>query len=100
MDNKAVHVKIHQKISNTLGQIDGQGEIEVLPNYYGKVLFETNQIESDEHITNACKFLSGEEISEDLPIFLKELLKTDKEALLAQLIEYYTRHHYLIQSIK
>lgn len=100
MDNKAVHIKIHQKISNTLGEIDGQGEIEAVPNYYGKVLFGTDPIEPDQHITNACKLLSGEEISEDLPIFLKELLKTDKEALLAQLIEYYTRHHYLIHSIK
>ena len=101
MDNKSVHISLHQKVAKTLNQIDGKGQIEEIPGYYGEILFQNEEkVQNDDSIRNACQKILGEECTEELPGFLNELLDKDPEVLIAQLLEYYTRHQLLSQNFK
>ena len=101
MDNEAVHRKLHQKLSELLSQISGQGEPVDLPGYYGELLFESTPIPTeDENIKKAANSLLQNELQDDLPVFLKELLKLDREKLIAQLLEYYMRHQVLAKKMQ
>ena len=104
MNNEQAHKAIHKKINQTLIEIDGTGKIEEIPNYYGEILFDEESKEiNDPNIKLACqRILGNEEIKEEqaLPPFLNELLKIDKERLIAQLLEYYTRNKIISKKLK
>lgn len=91
MDNAAVHKAIHRKNQQKRDEISMNGGIQYIPAYYGEVLFEKIQPSNDSAISKAASSLLTNSPSEDLPPLLQDLLKSDPEHVLSQLIEYYTR---------
>lgn len=97
MDNAAVHKAIHQKNQQKRDEISLNGEIQLIPAYYGETLFEKIQPSNESIISKAALSLMNNTPSDDLPPLLRDLLKDDPEQVLSQLIEYYTRLNILKQ---
>lgn len=96
MDNETMHKNLHKKQAQTLQDVSGQEEMLEIPAYYGEVLFDITPVEvEDANIEKMTKALLENGPSDDLPPFMQELLKGDNEKVLAQLMDYYTRHKVL-----
>lgn len=91
MDNATAHIDIHRKNQKKRDEIILNGELQLIPAYYGEILFDKLAPSPDPILSKATSSLLANTPTEDLPPLLQDLLKSPPEEVLSSLIEYYTR---------
>jgi hypothetical protein len=92
MNNESTHKELHKKRMNLHLEIANQGELQHFPCYYGSTFSPCSPSSPpDASIKLAAASILSNSPAPDLPPLLQTLLQQEKTALLAQLLEHYTR---------